>query len=380
MRLTKNDYKLLIYLILLLFLCWGTRFILLIRPETSFPLTPKWQIDLGNSTYERPAYQDGLVLFPASFFLSSHWYGIEAVTGREVWSQRDGWWYKSFRHCLTSEYLVISGLSSFITLETRTGNIIWTEEKANTATCSESSVFAILPRSDTRAFDLSTGREIWSGTNPLQPFRSLIYNPETDELIAGGAVVVDPISGRILRSFEPRFVGYPPEESGRGPAYLIDRGQLFSGGTVRDAQTGQVIHKEDFYGTNTPPTVTADTMYLSSGYAVVAFDRATYTIKWVYPAQPNFGGWVPVYTISPVAILDGVGYVIYSDATLRAFDLQTGQEVGYWQPGLFDRLFWPVCVPFPFPLCTNPTGVGMTTSEDTLFVSFGDGKLYAFGK
>jgi len=40
---------------------------------------------------------------------------------------------------------------------------------------------------------------------------------------------------------------------------------------------------------------------------------------------------------------------------------------------------WSVCIPFSFPFCTPLTGVGTVASEDTLFVSFGNGKLYAFG-
>ncbi len=99
--------------------------------------------------------------------------------------------------------------------------------------------------------------------------------------------------------------------------------------------------------------------------------RYKYKIKWVYPSTPNF----IVYSIAPVTILNDVGYVIYSDATLRAIDLETGQELGYWQPDLLDRLLWPVCVPLPFPFCTGFSGVGMAASEDTLFVSFGNGKL-----
>jgi hypothetical protein len=84
--------------------------------------------------------------------------------------------------------------------------------------------------------------------------------------------------------------------------------------------------------------------------------------------------------MSPVAIFDGVGYVIFADATLRAFDLETGREIGYWQPKGADLFYWSVCTLMPFLGCTSPSGYGMATSEDTLFVSFGDGKLYAFGK
>lgn len=86
-----------------------------------------------------------------------------------------------------------------------------------------------------------------------------------------------------------------------------------------------------------------------------------------------------------LGIFNGIGYVIFDDATLRAFNLETGQEIGYWQPQGLDLLFWPGCtlpipqLPNPFD-CVHSSGVGMTASEDTLFVSFGDGRLYAFGR
>jgi outer membrane protein assembly factor BamB len=194
----------------------------------------------------------------------------------------------------------------------------------------------------------------------------VIYDSDAEELIAG-PVIVEPTSGQILRIFDdPFFVAYPPSEKGRGAALVVDRGQFFLGGTVQDTQTGEVIHKEDRYS-SFPPTLTKNMMYLSSHYEVVAFDRADYNVKWVYSPEES------TYAASPVAILDGIGYVIYSDVTLRAIDLETGQLLGYWQPEVGDLLSWSVHG-------TIPTGVGMAASDDTLFVSFGNGKLYAFGE
>lgn len=380
MRLTKKDYKLLAYLLLLLFLCWSGRFLLFMRPTAPFPLSLKWQIDLGRSTYERPAYHNGLMLFPANTILSSHWYGLEATSGQIVWSQRVR--RNSFRRCLTDDYLVVSGASSLVTLEPKKGEIIWSGERAHTATCSKEVLFySGVPRDSIYAFNLSTKKSVWSGTTPNIPISNVIYNPQTQELIAkestlpGDIYLIEPETGVLKDSFDK--VVYAPDE-GRGGTYLVDRGELFIGGTVLNAQTGQIIHKEDVYNTNIPPTVTADTMYLSST-SVVAYDRANYEIKWVYSAEP-VGGLIPVLPLSPVTVLDGVGYVIYSDVSLRAIDLEIGQELGYWQLGLLERFFWPVCTPIPFPFCTPTTGVGMTASEDSLFASFGDGKLYAFGE
>ena len=388
MRLSKKYYKLLAYLLLLLSLCWTGRFLLFIRPAAPFPLDLKWQVDLGNSTYERPTYQDGLILFPANKSFSSAWYGLDAQTGQTIWSRSIR--RTSFLRCLTPEHLIVSGPYSLVALNPPNGQVIWSGEIGNTATCSETSVFSVVPRQFVETRSLSTGQYLWRGINPRYNILGAIYNREADELIAGGSIIVDPDSGNVLRSFEPTFLAYPPTDEGRGPMYLIDRGQLFIGGTVRDAKTGQVLHVEERFGGFAAPTVTQDTIYIADssedGYVegVTALDRATYTVKWKYQPQHKLPGF-SLITLSPVAIFDGMGYVIFSDATLRAFDLETGQELGYWQPQGLDLMFWPGCtlplpqLPNPFD-CIHSSGVGMTTSDDTLFVSFGDGKLYAFGK
>lgn len=370
-----KKYKWLVYLLLVLLLCWGGRFLWLIHPEASFPLNLNWQVNLGNSTYERPAYQDGLVLLPADSPIFSYWYGVEATTGKVIWSKKVK--SDSYLRCLTPDYLVLSGPQSLLTLETGSGEIVWQRERAEAATCSKTMVFTIVPRRLIQTFNLTTGEEIWSGTNPPEPFLALTYNPDTEELIADGAVIVDPASGKILRSFEPSFLTYPPVEQERGIMLLIDNGQLFIGESVRDATTGQVIHEEERYNGRLPPTVTTDTIYISTSQTrgVVALDRTTFEVKWTYEPQH----WLSVRTVSPVTVLDGVGYVVAADVSLRAFDLTTGQELGHWRPGWLDLLRWSVCISI-IPGCMQPDRAGLATSEDMLFVSFGDGKLYAFGK
>jgi outer membrane protein assembly factor BamB len=388
-----KKYRIFVLLFLVLGLCWGLRLYMLIQPEGLFPLKLKWQADLGYSSYERPTYQDGLIFLPASNIIGSYaygligtyWYGIDSTTGRIVWSQQAGLY--DFRRCLTKAYLVLSGSYSFKVLRTHTGEIVWQGERAQTASCSEETVFlSEVPRDTIRAVDLTTGQRLWAGTTPVKSFIGLIYNPEVEEIIAeesnvpGDMYIVDAKSGFLKHSFAR--IKYAPDDSNtaRGAMYLVDRGELFLEGTVLDARTGQVIHKEDRYGSITPPIVTTDTMYLSAlSDGVVAFDRATYNVKWVYQPQAKIQ-WIPPNTLSPVAILDGIGYVIFSDATLRAFDLETGQELGYWQLRLFDLWHWPICTFPPIPDCVGTARAGLATSDDTLFVSFGDGRVYAFGR
>lgn len=369
-------------LVLLLILSRNAYVDALLRPASSFPLRIKWQTDLGYSTYERLVYQAGSVFLPANNRITSYWHGIDATTGQVIWTQKVRG--DNFLRCLTAEYLVVSGSWSIVTLKANTGEIIWQGERAQAASCSHESVFFSGVLRDTiRAFGLSTGQQLWSGTEPGKSFGGLIYNPETEEILAqeslgsGNFYVIDPQTGRLKHSFS-KAVFLVPQNGGSlglGPMYLIDRGELFLGGTVQDAQSGDVIHKEERYSA-TYPTVTTDTMYLSAhSEGIVTFDRANYNVKWVYQPQPSD----PLNPLAPIAILDGVGYTIFLDATLRAFDLETGQELGYWQPETNDLWWWPICS-FPPILCDESARAGVTASDDTLFVSFGDGKLYAFSQ
>ncbi len=358
------------------------------RPTPSFPLTLNWRVDLGRYTYEYPAYQDGLVLMPADDSSTNHWYGIDASTGQVIWQQATA--DHNYRRCLTDKYLVLSSPRSFMNLKTHTGEIIWQKDRAGTASCSNEVVFySEVPRYSISAADLSTGQDFWMGTEPEKEFSGLIYNSETEEIITdestvpGYLYIVDAGNGELKRSFNVTVfpsLGGPPWE--RGPMYLIDRGELFAGEKIIDTRSGRVIHEEERYGSGLSPTVTMDTVYLASlSDGVVALDRTAYNIKWIYPSPVSKLGSNPLETISSVAILDGIGYVIFADATLRAFDLENGQELGYWQPSQEDLMDWLICIyPNPRSDCIESARAGLATSEDTLFVSFGDGKLYAFGK
>lgn len=394
-----KEYKELLYLLLALFVLlvgwcvWTMRpyqngeraayVETLLRPKSSFPLNLKWQVDLGRSTYDYPVYRDGLVLMPADGYINSNWYGLEAETGRVIWEQWTG--SNNFLRCLTTKYLVVSGYSSFKTLNMHTGVLVWEKEGANTASCSEKVVFySEVPRNSVSAADLTTGQNFWVGTKPRKSFSGVIYNPEEKELLATHAeefYIVEPQTGRLKSSF-PK-VGFAPQGGPpwiRGSMYLIDRGELFVGANVQDTQTGRVIHRENRFGVNRLPTVTADIVYLAALHdGVVALDRATYEIQWIYSPPTSQPDSASLATISAVAILNNIGYAIFSDATLRAFDLETGLELGYWQPDQEDLMDWPVCI-YPDPLsdCIESARAGLATSAETLFVSFGDGKLYAF--
>ncbi len=362
------------------------------RPAVSFPLTEKWQVDLGDASHDSPVYQNGLLSYPVDTDSNfgtdqSYWYGLNAVTGQTIWSQQVEPY--NFHRCLTSDQMIISGPLSLLALQPQTGEILWQKEKGTQVTCSKDSVFAsVAPRDSIHALDISTGQRRWDKTDPSISFSSFIYNPDANELIASETTlpsdyyIIEPSSGKIKRSFQDAGRA-PLNVYERGVVYVVSNNHLFNGGTVIDTQTGQVIHHEERYALY-PPTLTDGTMYLSTvEEGIVASDREKHEIQWRYhpSSLPLFKG-VSLVPLTQVAILDDIGYVIFSDATLRAFDLETGQELGYWQPDKETLSQWPfACLRFPGrDDCLQSAMVGLTAANDMLFVSFGDGKLYAFGK
>ena len=254
-------------------LCRGIRYVWLKQPPTFFPLTSKWVIDLGRSTYERPAYLNGLILMPADTRFKTAWYGLDTSTGRVVWSRDTGkaLGRYNFRRCLTPDYLVISGQHSLYILNPQTGTLIWGGDReegyyANTATCTDSVIVTGIPRSYLQAFSLLNGILSWTTKSTNQNLIDPVYNSMTDEIIAYGPEgilnIIDAKQGTLARSFER--VAVPPYEEWRGSIYAIDQGQLFLGGTVLNATIGQVLHREDQFLTLVPPTLTDEVMYISS--------------------------------------------------------------------------------------------------------------------
>jgi outer membrane protein assembly factor BamB len=331
-----------------------------------------------------------MVYLPAVSKASNSWYGINAETGEVVWSQKASRW--TFNQCLTEKYLVIAGSPDFKNLDAKTGRVIWEPKERHStdrASCSEKFVYSTSSGAGSLILvqDLKTGQSHWLGKNPRKAnLHDVLYNSETGELLASygeNFIIFDPQTGREKNSFPKAGDGPNNGMWERGPIYVLDRGELFLERAVINAKTGEVIHRRDNrFDTIVPPTVTTDTVYVATRYyGIIAYNRANYSIKWMYLAPRRKFEPLPLHTLSQVAILDEIGYVIFSDATLRALDLTTGEELGYWQLNYDDLFNWPVCsYPSPFHGCTESARAGLAVSENTLFASFGDGTLYAFAK
>lgn len=113
----------------------------LVRPLVSFPLTEHWQVTLGESTYERPVYYEGMVWLPGVDWLETELYALEVDTGKIIWLRPIALY--NFLRCVTNSYLVLSGSGPLVILQTKTGDTVWQKEREPyQAICNQSTVFS----------------------------------------------------------------------------------------------------------------------------------------------------------------------------------------------------------------------------------------------
>jgi outer membrane protein assembly factor BamB len=155
---------------------------------------------------------------------------------------------------------------------------------------------------------------------------------------------------------------------------IVENGKLYYGAFVMDAATATpvCVHPE-YAGSLNPGDLFYDlplidgVLYISTSSSVVAFDTVACQPRWEYQPQARVGGKRPRVVSNP-AVLNGIVYAIFSDATLRAINQQSGQEIGYWQAEAVK-----------YSRSNDQAIPGVVASNDMLIASFGNGQLYAFG-
>jgi outer membrane protein assembly factor BamB len=119
-----------------------------------------------------------------------------------------------------------------------------------------------------------------------------------------------------------------------------------------------------------PPAYSSGILYFPGGdwgsegaHQIWAVSLQTGEPVWTYQAKEGVGA------ISGVAVMDGTGYAVFSDGTLRAFDLETGHmNVILKSEALY---YWAVDDAEVFSIPS------VAATDDHLFVSFGCSTLYA---
>ncbi len=344
--------------------------------SSNFPLALKWQHNLDSTSVLSPRAWGDVLIVRANSLFRNQFYALDMRSGNGLW-ERDvalflGAW-------LSEQSKLVVGVGSGIqVLNIHTGELLWSApsfDQVSSVAYGEGRVFVQVSRSTFRAYDLETGQMLWQSSVENQS--TIYYDARHQSLVAipstysGIYSWLDPISGRLLRTEKNKV----PPRSSPGIRPILENGKIYEGALVIDAATATplCIHPESggdlvpgAHGEYDLPLV-GDMLYISTWSKVVAFDTLACQPKWQYQPQGTSGRGQPVVVSNP-AVLNGVVYAIFSDATVRAVDQQSGQEIGYWQANAVKYSF-----------TDNSALPGVAVSNDTLIASFGNGQIYAFG-
>jgi outer membrane protein assembly factor BamB len=187
------------------------------------------------------------------------------------------------------------------------------------------------------------------------PHKNLVYIQEEGETI-----VLNGTSGVIEDRFPTTKIPFPN---------WVESGTLF----FEEATPGKLvaIDSKDYHTLwevktptykYSPPTFTNSMIYIGNILGkLVAIDRYSGNIVWEYPSPQ-----ATTELVSNVAVVNDTVYAIFSDGRLIGFDAKSGRSLGHIQfAGVSNTL-------------QQVTIAGIAASEDTLFVSLGYKKLYAF--
>ena len=344
--------------------------------SSNFPLALKWQHNLDATSVLSPRAWGDVLIMRGNSLLRNQLYALDMRSGDSLW-ERDG--HLILGAWLSEQGKLIVGVGQSIqVLNIRTGELLWSApsfSQVSNITYSEGRVFVQVSRSTFRAYDLETGQMLWQSSVEQQS--TIHYDARHQSLIAiplthpGNYSWLDPISGRLLRTEENKV----PARSFPGTWPIVENGKIYEGALVIDATTGTplCIHPES--GGDLVPgangdydlPLIGDMLYISTESKVVAFDTVTCQPRWQYQPRGTSGRGQPKVVSNP-AVLNGIVYAIFSDATVRAVDQQSGQEIGYWQ-----------ATTVKYSFSDNSAIPGVAVSNDTLVASFGNGQIYAFG-
>jgi outer membrane protein assembly factor BamB len=348
-------------------------------PVVNFPLRLRWQQRLDRSLVLPPRLWSETVIVPIAYSRNVSWlYALDIRSGDILW-QRGGSdlrvtnWPGS--RLSQGGKLVVGVDEGVQALDLRTGETLWTAPSlmsVDNVAYGDGKVFVRVEWSIFSAYDLETGEMLWqSGVDQRS---EIYYDAHNQSLIAvpatfsGDYYWLDPDSGKILR-VKPGTI-----QIERMTTPIVENGKLYYGAFVMDAAsaTSLCVHPE--YAESLYPgdmfydlPLLNEVLYISTSLSVVAFDTVACQPRWEYQPQGSLGRKRPEVVSNP-AVLNGVVYAIFSDATLRAIDQQSGMEVGYWQAD---------AVKYSFR--DNSAIPGVVASNDMVIASFGNGQLYAFG-
>ncbi len=362
--------------------------------SNGLPLQLKWQFAADDRIVFAPHVLDGIVFIktansdcPLSDESQARLIALDAATGRKLWET-------SFTGLLTDvgpivwQNVVIATVDkegALRALDKSTGRVLWEipprdpPDTIERLTEEGPFVYVLSGIYPVRvyALDPSNGRKVWeqSGRFPSRFVETLvIHNHQVYVVFDDSVYVLDPKTGQIMRtysmtveafgrpSYADSLLFWNPEQS--IIALDLDSMQMrwqFSPECIKNLNRNEGRVRTAKYFLYAPSPI-GDTVYTTGGCRVIfALDRNTGKEKWVYDAKG-------IGTISYVVGSNGLGYAMFSDWSVRALDLSTGEERGRLVTKTSPETSWDVNMQ------------GLAAWDEMLYMTFLDRNVYAFGQ
>jgi outer membrane protein assembly factor BamB len=349
-----------------------------VEGSEGFPLRSLWTYQAEGDLTLPLLHTQGLLIsrYDIRGTLRDIYIAVGADTGNLIWQYETDGSVGGVEHLVgvVADQLILAGNQRVEAIELKSGRRSWVSSGYNRVgaiATSDDTVFAASFNAVT-ALDAATGETKWRNTSMPGYSFQVLYDAQADRVVVTPETfyVLDAHTGRILSATENKGE-WTPADCFRG--LQIYEGRLYCETIVFDGATGELvtlteIHTDDRYWF--PPIVSGTLSMRTLAGTVAAVDIETMGLKWEYQptARPRNK---PAEVISKAVILGDYGYAIADDATLRAFDVATGKEVGWWQaPYVADwRTGLQVYVIIP----------ALVSDGQRLYATFGDQTLYAFG-
>jgi outer membrane protein assembly factor BamB len=220
-----------------------------------------------------------------------------------------------------------------------------------------------------RAYQLPTGELVWERRMPEAMRASNLFVAQGQLIVSllTGLWILDTENGHILTQF-------PVDKSADARLYENELlvGEELNSLRAVSIRSGQIVWEKKYrpFILYEPPAYFSGTLYFPGGdwgpegaHQVWAVSLQTGEPAWTYQAEEGLG------IVSGMAVMDGIGFAVFSDATLRAFDLRTGQaKVILQSEALY---YWATDDAESFSIPS------VKAVDGSVFVSFGCSTIYA---
>ena len=337
--------------------------------QLNFPLQSVWSIETEETCKREPIMTPKLLLCLtiATGFSADTYQAYDKKDGHTEWKKplNQDSQLSNFQMVITESRIFFLDTDQLLAINLASGQPEWRINRlwvARGIITDGTSIF-ISSKQGLTAFDLETGAFNWQHDIREGNIFRLTYDEHKNQILAttsdDGLYIFKPQNGQLVIHHKQVSCSIPVYHEGR--IYCYSR--------AYDVSTGNPVISYDYispYFVPTPPQNSQILLTPTLENTIQALDVETGNAKWEYiPTAPDFLGSLRI--ISNLAVLKGHGYVMLSDGTIRAFDIETGEEIGWWQgyapPALWGErrtIFW------------------LEADDEQLYAMFNNKQLYAF--